>query len=165
MNGRPPRSPLFPCPPLFRSPVAPVVAVALVGVAPAGVTVAVTSTPLWLMGLPLASRSCTTGCCAKATPLCAVAEGGVVSVDWVAALTLIVPDTTWVSPGAVKRRVRSPAAPLIARSVKLATPLPVVVAVSVPPHAPPPPAIAPATVPPPPPPRLPPPPPRRTPRR
>src|SRR3989442_1463445 len=67
------------------APVAPVVAVALVGVAPAGVTVAVTSTPLWLTGLPLASWSWTTGCCANATPLCAVAEGGVVSVSWVAA--------------------------------------------------------------------------------
>src|SRR3989442_941921 len=105
------------------------------------------------MGLPLASRSCTTGCCAKATPLCAVADGGVVSVNWVAALTLIVPDTTWVSPGAVKRRVRSPAAPLIARSVKLATPLPVVVAGGGPPPPPPPPGGAPPPPPTPPHPR------------
>src|SRR2546422_820991 len=103
-----------------------VVAVALLGVAPAGLTVAVTSTPLWLTALPLASRSCTTGCWAKATPLCAVAEGWVVSVSWVAApaVMVMVPDTTSVSPGAVKCRVRSPTAPLIARSVKLATPLP-----------------------------------------
>src|SRR2546428_12303268 len=84
--------------------VAPVVAAALVGVAPAGVTVAVTSTPLWLTGLPLASWSWTTGCCANATPLCAVAEGGVVSVSWVAApaLRAIAPELTDVSPVAPK---------------------------------------------------------------
>src|SRR3989441_580909 len=51
-------------------------------------------------------------------------------------------DTPSVSPGAVRRRVRSPPAPPIARSVKLATPLAVVVAVSVPPNVPPPVAIA-----------------------
>src|SRR2546426_11470077 len=45
---------------------------------------AVTVTPLWLTGLPPASRSCTTGCWATATPLCAVADGCVVIVTWVA---------------------------------------------------------------------------------
>src|SRR3989441_5700142 len=77
---------------------------------------------------------------------------------------VMVPDTTSVSPGAVKCSVRSPAAPLIARFVKLATPLPVVVAVSVPPHLPAPLAIAAVTPPPPPPPRVPLPPRRLTPR-
>src|SRR3989475_5101616 len=55
-----------------------VVAVALLGVAPAGLSVAVTTTPLWLTGLPLASSSCSTGCWANATPLCAALDGAVV---------------------------------------------------------------------------------------
>src|SRR2546426_926703 len=55
-----------------------VVAVALLGVAPAGLSVAVTTTPLWLTGLPLASSSWSTGCWANATPLCAVLDGAVV---------------------------------------------------------------------------------------
>src|SRR5439155_7832441 len=58
-------------------PFDPVVAVALLGAAPAGLTVAVTTTPLWLTGLSLASLSCSTGCWANATPLCAVLDGGV----------------------------------------------------------------------------------------
>src|SRR2546426_7628010 len=56
-----------------------VVAVALLGVAPAGLSVAVTTTPLWLTGLPLASSSWSTGCWANATPLCAVLDGAVVN--------------------------------------------------------------------------------------
>src|SRR5206468_4927871 len=56
----------------------PVVAVALLGVAPAGLTVAVTTTPLWLTGLPLASWSWSTGCWANATPLCPALDGAVV---------------------------------------------------------------------------------------
>src|SRR5438094_182346 len=51
-----------------------------------------------------------------------------------------------VSPVAEKLSVRSPAVPVIARLVKLATPLPLVVAVSVPPSVPPPVAIAAVTV-------------------
>src|SRR5437867_6748223 len=61
-----------------------VVAVALLGVAPAGLTVAVTTTPLWLTGLPLASWSWSTGCWANATPLCAALDGAVVSASDVA---------------------------------------------------------------------------------
>ena len=78
------------------APVVPVVAVALLGVAPVGVTVAVTTSPLWLTGLPLPSRSCATGCWTNATPLCAVAEGWVVSVSCAAtpALRATVPDVT-----------------------------------------------------------------------
>src|SRR5206468_536453 len=56
----------------------PVVAVALLGVAPAGLTVAVTTTPLWLTGLPFASSSWSTGCWANATPLCPALDGAVV---------------------------------------------------------------------------------------
>src|SRR5205809_7294353 len=62
-----------------------VVAVALLGVAPAGLTVAVTTTPLWPTGLPLASWSWSTGCWANATPLCAALDGAVVSASFVAA--------------------------------------------------------------------------------
>src|SRR5205807_10575615 len=51
------------------APVVPVVAVLLLAVAPAGLGVAVTTTLLWLTGLPLASCSCTAGCCANAWPL------------------------------------------------------------------------------------------------
>src|SRR2546426_12666697 len=58
-----------------------VVAVALLGVAPAGLSVAVTTTPLWLTGLPLPSCSWSTGCCANATPLCAALEGDVVKAS------------------------------------------------------------------------------------
>src|SRR2546426_7937057 len=70
MIRRPPRSTLFPYTTLFRS-----------GVAPAGLSVAVTTTPLWLTGLPLASSSWSTGCWANATPLCAALEGDVVKAS------------------------------------------------------------------------------------
>src|SRR5437773_4319068 len=53
----------------------------LLGVAPAGLTVAVTTTPLWLTGLPLASWSWSTGCWANATPLCAALDGAVVKAS------------------------------------------------------------------------------------
>src|SRR5207247_4453699 len=69
-------------------PFDPVVAVALLGVAPAGLSVAVTTTPLWLTGLPLASSSCSTGCWANATPLCAALDGGVVKASRAAAPTV-----------------------------------------------------------------------------
>src|SRR3989441_2794827 len=68
MIRRPPRSTLFPYTTLFRS----------LGVAPAGLTVAVTTTPLWLTGLPLASSSCSTGCWVSVPPLCAALDGDVV---------------------------------------------------------------------------------------
>ncbi len=126
------------------------VAVALASVAPPGpdAIVAVTVTPAWLTALPAPSRNCTTGCRANATPPCAVADGWVVSVNWLGApaLTVMVPETACVRPVAPKLRVRSPAVPLIARLVKLATPLPSVAAVAVPPKLPPPVAIAAVTV-------------------
>src|SRR5205814_1761660 len=92
-------------------------------------------TPDWLTGLPAPSRSCTTGCWANVTPLCAVAEGWVVSVSCVAAPapTVIVVGTAPVRPLAEKPSVRSPAAPVMERLVKLASPLPFVDAIAEPP--------------------------------
>ena len=60
--------------------------------------------------------------------------------------TVIVVDTAPVSPVAEKPSVRSPAAPVMERLVKLASPLPSVAAVNVPPSVPPPVAIAAVTV-------------------
>src|SRR5437773_6334362 len=80
-----PAVPLNVSPLNVAAPVVPVVAVLLLAVAPAGLGVAVTTTLLWLTGLPLASWSCTAGCCANAWPLRAVLEGGVVSTSRVAA--------------------------------------------------------------------------------
>jgi hypothetical protein len=83
--------------------------VAVVSVAPAGpeATVAVTTVPLWLTALLLASCSCTTGCGARAIPLCALLEGAVVSASFAAtpALRVIVPEGTLVSPEAPKLSV------------------------------------------------------------
>src|SRR2546430_17420876 len=59
--------------------------------------------------------------------------GGWVGIrSWppVPAVIVIVPEVAAVRPVALKLSVRSPAAPVIARFVKLATPLPFVVAVS-----------------------------------
>ena len=55
-----------------------VVAVLLLAVAPAGLGVAVTTTPPSLTGLPFASCNCTTGWGASGAPLCALLDGGVV---------------------------------------------------------------------------------------
>src|SRR2546427_4041121 len=87
---------------------------------------AVTTTPAWLTGLPDPSRSCTTGCWANATPLCAVADGWVVTLSCVAAPAVIVMavELTAVRPVAEKLNVRSPAVPLMDKLVKLATPGP-----------------------------------------
>src|SRR5207249_10461542 len=61
---KPPAVPLTPSPLKLAAPFEPVVAVALPSVAPLGPEVieAVTVVPLWLMGLPLASCTCSTGC-------------------------------------------------------------------------------------------------------
>src|SRR5882724_9955454 len=126
-----------------------VVAVAVPPKVPPPVAIAaVTVTPLWFTGLPLASRTWITGCWANATPLWALLDGWVVmlSCDAAPAVRVIVPEVAEVSPVAVKLKVRSPAVPVIARFVKLATPLPFVAAVSVPPSVPPPIAIAAVTV-------------------
>src|SRR5207237_2290716 len=109
---------------------------------------AVTVTPAWLTGFPAPSRSCTTGCCANATPLCAVAEGWVVSVNWVAAPapTVIVPETAGVRAVALKLRVRSPVVRSEERRVGQAGRPAVVVAVRVPHSVPPRVAIAAGTI-------------------
>src|ERR1043165_2870996 len=88
-----------------------------------------------------------TGCRAKTTPLCALDDGCVVMVNWLAggggaAVMSIVFDVTPVSAGALNANARAPAAPLIERFVNVATPLALVVAVAVPPSVPPPLAIA-----------------------
>ena len=60
----------------------------------------------------------------------------------VAALMVTVPEIAPVRPVAVKDRVRVPGVPVIDRFVKVAAPLPLVLAVSVPPSVPPPVAMA-----------------------
>src|SRR3989441_733693 len=121
------------------SPLTFVVAVRAPPRPPAPVAMAAAPVPPdWLTAFPAPSRSCATGCWANATPLWADAEGCVVKVSCVAAPAVIemALDPTLVSPVALKLRVRSPAAPVIARFVKVATPLPSVVVVNVPPSAP-----------------------------
>ena len=91
--------------------------------------------------LAAASRAVTTT--PKVVPA-AMLGGSVVKASWLAApaLTVIVPDVAPVSDVALKLRVRAPIVPVIARFVKVATPLAFVVAVSVPPSVPPPVAMA-----------------------
>src|SRR5205823_1863300 len=101
---------------------------------------AVTVTPAWLPGLPPPFPYTTLFRSAKGTPLCAVADGCVVTVNWVAvpAVSVTVAELTLVSPVAEKLRVRSPAVPVIERLGKGVNPSPVLVADSVPPMRPPP---------------------------
>src|SRR5205809_1904375 len=109
-----------------------VVAVALLGVAPAGLTVAVTTTLLWPTGLPLASWSWSTGCWANATPLCAALDGAVVRASFVAAPAVpsavkgtglpVIPD-----PAAVAVSVFVPTVVLSVQLPTVAIPLPFVV--------------------------------------
>src|SRR3989442_6100123 len=84
------------------APLASVVAVALLNVAPAGpeAITAVTGTPAPPAGLPAPSRTWSTGCCPKAAPLAAVGDGWVVIVSCVAApaRSVIVPDVARVRP-------------------------------------------------------------------
>ena len=114
------------------APVGPVVAVLLLAVAPAGLGVAVTSTPAWLTGLPLASCNWTTGCWASGAPLRAVAEGGVVRTSRAAAPA--VPCAVNVTglpvrPDAVAVSVLVPAVVLKVHEVAAAIPSPPVVTV------------------------------------
>src|SRR5712692_11594517 len=145
LSVRLPAVPVIESPVKLATPVAVVVAVSVPPNVPPPVAIAaVTTTPLWLTALPLASRTWITGCWANAAPLGTVAEGCVVTVSWVAAPAVIVTavELTLVRPVAEKLSVRLPAVPVIARLVKAATPVPLVVAVSVPPNVPPPVAIA-----------------------
>ena len=65
--------------------------------------------------LPLASLSCTAGCCAKFTSFCAVALGSVAIAKVVAApgVMLMVFEVAEVSPLDVNCRVRLPAVPVM----------------------------------------------------
>src|ERR1044072_6113491 len=78
-------------------------------VAPAGPegSSAVTTIPDSATGFPDASRSWSTGCCANAAPLVALAEGCVVIESWDAApAPSVTPlDTAAVKPVTEKRRV------------------------------------------------------------
>src|SRR5213594_4042354 len=91
------------------APLASVVAVALLNVAPAGpeAITAVTGTPAPPAGLPAPSRTWSAGCGLNAAPLAAVAGGWVVIVSWVAvpAPSVIVEDVAGVSPADSNRSV------------------------------------------------------------
>src|SRR5512145_1206326 len=142
------RSPIVPVMAKFVNVATPLAVVVAVGdplsVPPPVAIAAVTTTPLRLTGFPETSCSWIAGCWVKATPLCALGEGWVVTASRVAApaVMVIVPDTTSVRLGAVNRSVRSPIVPVMAKFVNVATPLAVVVAVGDPLSVPPPVAIA-----------------------
>src|SRR5947199_9113599 len=98
--------------------------------APAGLTVAVTTPPLWRPGLPLASSSWSTGCWANATPLCPALDGAVVKATRPAAPA--VPSAVNVtglpvSPLDVAVSVLVPAVVLRVQLPTVAIPLPFVV--------------------------------------
>ncbi len=108
LRVRPPAAPLIDRLVNVATPLAFVVAVAVPPSVPPPVAIAaVTVTPAWLTAFPAPSRSWSTGCWAKATPLCAVADGWVVRANWVAApaLTVIGPETAGVRPAAPKLSV------------------------------------------------------------
>ncbi len=108
LNVRSPIVPLMARSVKLATPLAFVVAVSVPPrVPPPAAIAAVTVTPAWLTRLPAPSRSCTTGCCAKATPLCAVVGGWVVIASCVAVPAPIVigPETAGVRPGAPKLNV------------------------------------------------------------
>jgi len=107
-----------------------VVAVLLLAVAPAGLTVAVTTTPTVLTALPLASSSCTTGCGANGTPLCAVPEGGVVSTSCVAAPAVTVTGAVCVIATVLIVAAIVFAPVLVELNVAVSTPLALVVPVA-----------------------------------
>src|SRR5690348_3566553 len=112
------------------APPAPVVAVAPLRVAPGDpeATVAVTVTLVWLTGLLFASSSWATGCCANATPLCAVLDGSVVSTTFAAGPGLTTTVAVWVTatPLMVADTVFDSAT--VELNVPVATPLAFVVA-------------------------------------
>src|SRR5437667_7372592 len=95
-----PADPLIARPLNVAAPLASVVAVALLSVAPAGpeAITAVTGTPAPPAGLPAPSRTWSTGCGVNAAPLVAVAGGWVVIVSCVAvpAPSVIVPEVAGV---------------------------------------------------------------------
>ena len=136
----------------LASPLAFVVAVPPLTVAPAGppAITAFTVTLAWPFGFPLASRSCTAGCCVKIIPACAATAGCVVSVSWVTSLAI--PVATNVIgfpaiplPAAVAVRAFDPAPAPSVQLPAVATPFAPVVGVA--PVTPPPPAVTPNVTP------------------
>src|SRR5439155_896856 len=95
------------------------------GVPPAVALASVNVTAYYYAGLRIGSGTVITGWWGERTPFWAVAEGSVVTVNWVAvpAVSVTVAELTPVSPVAEKLRVRSPAAPVIARLVNVAAPV------------------------------------------
>src|SRR5256884_519972 len=116
------------------APLASVVAVALLSVAPAGpdAITAVTTRSAPPAGLPAPSRTWSTGCGLNAAPLVAVGEGSVVIVSWVAvpAPSVIVPVLPALGAPLSTRFLYPPAARVIARPLNVAAPLASVVAVA-----------------------------------
>src|ERR1044071_2479270 len=91
----------------LAAPEAPVVAVRVppsVGPDRPEARGAVTTIPDWATGFPEASRSWSTGCCANAAPLVALADGWVVivSCDAAPAVSVMEPEVTEVRPEEVK---------------------------------------------------------------
>src|SRR5438128_12701497 len=85
------------------APLASVVAVALLSVAPAGpeAITAVTGTPAPPTGFPAASRTWITGCGVNAAPLAAVAGGWVVIVSCAAAPAVAIAEKVTGDPAPV----------------------------------------------------------------
>src|SRR5438093_6980991 len=115
---------------LLAAPLPVVVAEALASVPPGPLaTTAVTVTPFWLTGLPLASCSCTTGCWANGAPLCALLDGSVIMASFAAAPVVPVAVNVTglpVSPAAVAVSVFVPAVVPSVHDVTAAMPLPFV---------------------------------------
>src|SRR2546430_17058351 len=111
----------------LATPLPFVVAVSVPPSVPPPVAIAaVTVTPAWLTALPLASRNCTTGCRANATPLCAVADGAVLIVSCVAAPAVAVALKLTGDPAPVACTVCVPAV-VPSVQVVVAMPLPLLV--------------------------------------
>ncbi len=131
------------------APAVPVTAVAPLRVAPAGLTLAFTVTPARATALPSTSCNCTTGCGDMSSPLTAVPGGAVVRSSFVGlpGFRSTFAEFTGVNGGSdVNCSVRIPTAPLILRSVNVATPAASVTAVVVPHSVPPPVKMAACTV-------------------
>src|SRR5436309_15015889 len=109
------------------APLASVVAVALLSVAPAGpdAITAVTTRSAPPAGLPAPSRTWSTGCGLNGAPLVAVGDGSVVIVSWVAvpAPSVVGPEVAGARPPLSNRSVYAPAAPVLARPVSVDGPL------------------------------------------
>src|SRR5437773_1886065 len=122
------------------APLASVVAVALLSVAPAGpdAITAVTTRSAPPAGLPAPSRTWSTGCGLNGAPLPAVGDGWVVIVSCVAvpAPSVIGPEVAGVRGTLSNRSVYVPTAPLSVSSLTVAAPPVCVVAATLPYSAP-----------------------------